>query len=236
MFLVKRSRIISIILVLSVVAFTLCIIGVTSNSTVDNKEITVVLDAGHGGIDNGVTGRYTGAKESELNLSITKKVKNNLIKAGIKVVLTRESSNGLYGLATKNRKRKDMLKRKEIIESVNPNLVLSIHQNYYSLPSRRGAQVFFDEGKEESKSFAKKLQQSLNNMEEASRECSILKGDYYILNSHQYPSALVECGFLSNKEDENLLITEEYQEKIAYAIFKGIIDYLSTTTSYGFNV
>ena len=157
MFLVKRSKVLAIILAISVVAFSLCIFGVSKEANVDSNKITVVLDAGHGGIDNGVSGKYTGALESDLNLAITKKVKNNLIKAGINVVLTRESSNGLYGLATKNRKRKDMLKRKEIIEGASPNLVVSIHQNYYSLPSRRGAQVFFDAGKEESKNLAKKL-------------------------------------------------------------------------------
>ena len=126
MFLVKRSKVIAIILAISVVAFSLCIFGVSKEANVDSNKITVVLDAGHGGIDNGVSGKYTGALESDLNLAITKKVKNNLIKAGINVVLTRESSNGLYGLATKNRKRKDMLKRKEIIEGISPKLVVSL--------------------------------------------------------------------------------------------------------------
>ena len=233
----KKGLVIITILILSIMAFVMCFSAINIISIEGSvSDITVVLDAGHGGVDGGVSGRYTKVKESDLNLIITKKVKHNLIKAGINVVLTRSSENGLYGTATKNLKRKDMQKRQEIIKKANPNLVLSIHMNYYSLPSRRGAQVFYKAEDEESKTLSLKIQQSLNSMEEASRECSILKGDYYLLNCHEYPSALIECGFLSNEEDEKLLTSNEYQEKIAYAIFKGIIDYLTINTSYGFNV
>ena len=72
-------------------------------------------------------------------------------------------------------------------------------------------------------------------MPEASRECEALKGDYYILNCTPYPSIIAECGFLSNPQDESLLITDEYQDKIAYSIFKGVIDYFSQTSFEYFN-
>ena len=120
-----------------------------------------------------------------------------------------------------------MQKRREIIIKANPTLVLSIHMNNYSMQSRRGAQVFYKSGDENAKALATKIQNSLNQMPTASRSCDILKGDYYLLNCTNYPSAIIECGFLSNPEDEKLLISNDYQEELAYTIFKGIIEYLS---------
>ena len=99
--------------------------------------------------------------------------------------------------------------------------------NKYTLSTRRGAQVFYKNDDEHAKILAKNIQESFNSMESASRECSILTGDYYILNCSKYPSVIAECGFLSNPEDEALLITDEYQQAIAYSIFKGIIGYLA---------
>jgi N-acetylmuramoyl-L-alanine amidase len=99
--------------------------------------------------------------------------------------------------------------------------------NKYSASTRRGAQVFYKENDEKGKLLADSVQASFNQMEEAVRECSALKGDYYILNCTDYPSIIAECGFLSNPEDEALLITDEYQDSIAYTIFKGIVGYLA---------
>ena len=189
----------------------------------------MVLDAGHGGIDGGVCGVKTGVKESELNLKVVKLVEKYLISVGMSVTLTRNSDAGLYGLATSNLKKKDMQRRKEIIEGANPDLVVSVHMNKYSLTTRRGAQVFYKQSNGNSQLLATEIQKSFNEMQEASRECSILTGDYYILKCTQYPSVIAECGFLSNNQDELLLVTDEYQEKIAYAIFKGIVGYLANS-------
>ena len=106
------------------------------------NKVKIVLDAGHGGIDGGVSGVSTGIKESELNLKVVKKLETYLISAGMSVTITRNSDAGLYGVATKNLKRKDMEKRRDIIKSVEPHLVVSVHMNKYSLSPRRGAQVF----------------------------------------------------------------------------------------------
>jgi N-acetylmuramoyl-L-alanine amidase len=102
--------------------------------------------------------------------------------------------------------------------------------NKYSNSTRRGAQVFYKKGDERGRMLADSVQQSFNLMEEAVRICSPLSGDYYILNCSNYPSIIAECGFLSNPNDEALLKTESYQDSIAYAIFKGIVGYLSQTT------
>ena len=99
--------------------------------------------------------------------------------------------------------------------------------NKYSLQSRRGAQVFYKKSDETGQLLANEVQNSLNGMDTTVRSYSALSGDYYILNCTPYPSIICECGFLSNPEDEKLLLTDEYQEKISYAIFKGVISYLS---------
>lgn len=237
MYVVKgKNIIIAAVLALACVAAAVCIGAMNKGGgQVSASEIKVVIDAGHGGVDGGVTGVKTGVKESELNLAVARKLAKHFNNAGIDTVLTRDSDAGLYGTATGNLKRKDMEARRDIILKEKPTLVISVHMNKYSVSTRRGAQVFFDENSEYGKLLADCVQESFNAMEEAVRESSALKGDYYILNSHPYPACIAECGFLSNPEDEALLITSEYQEKIAYAIFKGTIDYLTETTSYAQN-
>lgn len=234
MFVLKRRNIlVASVLVIVFLTFILCF-GVLSKNGVgeaSTNKTRIVLDAGHGGIDGGVVGVKTGVKESEINLKVVKKLENYLISAGFSVVLTRNSDAGLYGVATKNLKRKDMEKRRDIINAANPHLVVSIHMNKYSLSTRRGAQVFYKAEDENAKILAASVQQSFNQMESASRTCTILTGDYYILNCSNFPSIIAECGFLSNPEDESLLITEEYQGEVAYAIFKGIVSYMAEVSA-----
>lgn len=233
----KKNFLICSVLLVTVITFIICFNALNKlpkQSLVDTK-MKVVIDAGHGGIDGGVVGVNTGIKESTLNLLVAKELKRCFLSAGIDVVMTRENENGLYGTATSSRKKKDMQKRKNIIENAQPEMVISVHMNKYSVSTRRGAQVFFDKNNQRGVSLANAVQKSLNAMEETVREYSALNGDYYILTSHNYPSIIVECGFLSNPEDEALLMTDAYRQKIAYAIFKGCIDYLSETTFYPFH-
>ena len=229
----RKNLLIISVLIITAITFALCF-GAIANKSVGEasaNKIKVVLDAGHGGVDGGVSGVKTGVKESELNLKVVKKLESYLISAGINVLLTRNSDAGLYGLATTNLKRKDMLKRSQIINEFKPHLVVSVHMNKYSVSTRRGAQVFYKNGDENAKLLATSIQNCFNGMEEASRTCTVLTGDYYILNCSNYPSVITECGFLSNPDDEALLITDEYQDNVAYNIFKGIINYLTTVSS-----
>ena len=238
MIVLKRKNIIIFsVLIATIFTMILCVGAIVTKpiGEASANKIKIVLDAGHGGIDGGVSGVVTGIKESELNLKVVKKLETYLISAGMSVTLTRNSEAGLYGVATKNLKRKDMEKRRDIIKSVEPHLVVSVHMNKYSLSTRRGAQVFFKKGDENAKLLAASIQKNFNDMEEAVRECSILTGDYYILNCTEYTSVIAECGFLSNPEDEALLINENYQDKIAYNIFKGIVGYLAQS-SFNYNV
>ncbi len=228
----KRSVVITSVLLIALITFIVCFGALVKRPVGEatSTGIKIVLDAGHGGIDGGVTGVKTGVKESELNLLIVKRLEKYLSEAGFSVVLTRSSDAGLYGIATKNLKKKDMEKRKEIINSAVPSLVVSVHLNKFSMGSRRGAQVFYKESSDNSKILADSIQCCFNEMDEAPRQSSALVGDYYILNCSDYPSVICECGFLSNPQDEALLITEEYRDKIAYTIFKGVVGYLAQTS------
>ena len=199
--------------------------GVIAASTASAGEKTVVIDAGHGGIDSGVSGVNTGVRESDINLAIARELKGYFAEAGFKVVMSWSSNGGLYGAPTNGFKMRDMKKRKQVIEDSRADMVISIHQNSCSVPSRRGGQVFFDKNSDCGKRLADLIQNSLNGMEECVKKSDALVGDYYMLKCTENPSVIVECGFLTNGEDERLLSSPEYRKKIAYAVFKGAVSY-----------
>lgn len=186
----------------------------------------VVIDAGHGGIDGGVTGKLTRVKESELNLDVCKKIAESLNEKVISCVLTRKNQEGLYGLPTKGFKKRDMNKRKTVIDNSGAKIVISVHMNSCPYPERSGAQVFYKKGDEKSLKLAKKLQDKLNSLPECNKKSSVLTGDYFMLNCTDKTAVLVECGFLSNSHDENLLIKDEYRKKLAVAISDTLFSYL----------
>ena len=196
------------------------------NEDVPNINYTIVLDAGHGFPDPGSIGRVSKVKEAEINLKITNLLAAKLQKLGIKVVLTRSGENGLYGLYSTNYKKRDMAKRKEVIENVKPNMVVSVHMNSFTNSKLRGAQVFYDKTSEISRDLALSIQSFFASTLPASDK-GVSVGDYYMLKCTTAPSVICECGFLSNSEDEALLLTPSYQEKVATCIYKGIINFLN---------
>lgn len=221
----KLILIISIFLIIILSFVTALSVVSSSGGEIPAYPINVVIDAGHGGIDHGTAGCSKKVYESDINLAIAYKLKSYFEKANIGVIMTRKDKNGLYGSSIAGFKKRDMLKRKEIITSSGADLVISIHLNKYVLPSRRGAQVFFRQDCPLGTLAAKKIQEKFNKSINTERELSALKGDYYILNCSEIPSVIAECGFLSCPEEEELLIDEQYQDKIAYNIFAGCIAY-----------
>ena len=197
-------------------------------SEADSK-MKIVLDAGHGGIDGGVVGKNTKIKESDINLEITLRLKEVLSEMGFEVVLTRKTEAGLYGAATKWFKKKDMQRRKEIIQEEDPSLVISVHQNLYPSKSSRGAQVFYKKESENGERFAKALQSQLNELYEevGVRARNAATGNYFMLECTEKPSVIVECGFLSSPADEALLVTPTWQRKLAERIAAGVVAYLA---------
>lgn len=197
-------------------------------SAFDNS-LRIVLDAGHGGIDGGVVGRNTGVKESDLNLAIVYRLKDCLEEIGFQVELTRKTEAGLYGTTAKGFKKRDMQRRKEIIEEVNPALVISIHQNYYPTRGTRGGQVFYSKTQSGSQKLALSLQEKLNVLyaKENVKERIAASGEFFMLECADCPSVIVECGFLSNADDERLLSTETWQKNLSESLASGVMDYFS---------
>lgn len=226
LFICKKGLIITFAVILAFGAIAGICAGAIGASAHDGGR-TVVIDAGHGGIDAGVRGVKTSTKESEINLSIAKYLRGYFADAGFNAVMTRTTQGGLYGTSTKGFKMRDMKKRKEIIENNNADMVISVHQNFCPIPSRRGGTVFFDKNSEVGRRLAEHIQNSLNSMKECVKKNEALAGDYYMLKCTENPSVIVECGFLSNADDEALLLTEEYKKLLAYAIFKGAVGYYS---------
>lgn len=221
---------------LFVSAAVLCFQALSAPQTVFSEEdsgMKIVLDAGHGGIDGGVVGKTTGARESDLNLAITLKLADELDALGFDVVLTRKTEAGLYDTASSGFKKRDMQRRKEIIEATKPALVLSIHQNRYATQSTRGAQVFYLASNEKSTRLARCLQNGLNALYETEgvKHRKIMAGDYFILKCAPCPSVIIECGFLSSPADEALLLNDEWQRRLAQNIAAGVMRYLSDSVS-----
>ena len=202
-------------------------------SAFSEGEMRIVLDAGHGGIDGGVVGRATGVKESDINLAITLCLKDVLEDMGFEVTLTRKTEAGLYGAPTKGFKKRDMQRRKEIIEAAQPTLVISIHQNYYPSKSLRGGQVFYNKADKNSLKLAKILQKQVNALyaEENVKAREIQAGQYYMLECTSYSSVILECGFLSNSADESLLSSAVWQEKLSHGVATGVVEYLTDYTA-----
>ncbi len=223
----KVIKLKSFLVILGVILVSVILgVGVVKVITIDSipRHIyTIVLDAGHGGRDDGCSG-VGGTKESEINLAITKKLKGYLEDLGIRVVLTRADGNGLYKSNVDNYKQSDMEERIKIITKAKPDLVVSIHCNSYADSSVSGAQAYYLEGDEIGKEFAIAMQSQMISILDNARS-EIGKGDYYLLKETSSPAVIVEAGYLSNVVDEKNLRDETYQNRVAYAIMCGIVKY-----------
>lgn len=217
----KRTILIALCIILCVVGVVVYFTAIRSTFQ-PKPQYTIVIDAGHGGRDGGAVGS-SGVTESELNLEFSLKLKEMCEDYGFKVVLTRKDMNGLYSIFASNKKKSEMKKRQEIIEKAKPDVVVSIHMNSFSFSSS-GAQCFYASGNESGQALATSVQQALSTEIEHTGLAAKV-GDFYVLNCTDYASVLVECGFLSNPEEERKLCDEEYQSNFCRTILYGILDY-----------
>ncbi|MGI5948124.1 MAG: N-acetylmuramoyl-L-alanine amidase [Lachnospiraceae bacterium] len=189
----------------------------------------VVIDSGHGGNDPGKIG-VSGQKEKDINLQIAKKLKSYLEAANVAVVMTRESDIGLYKESDSHKKSADMKKRCQIIDEAEPVLAVSIHQNSYHQEEICGAQVFYYKNSEKGQRLAEILQKRFDYVLGEAENRRKAKGNdsYYLLLNVKAPIVIVECGFLSNTEEAAKLSDEEYQDRIAWTIHLGILQYMNT--------
>lgn len=193
--------------------------------TVPSRNYTVVIDPGHGGTDPGSIGYKTKVHEADLNLKLSLMLKEKLESAGINVIMTRNNEKAMIEGSGRAWKKQDMELRKTLIKNTRPNMVISLHQNSHTNHHYRGAQVFYDKTSDISKQIADFIQEQFKQDLDKSIKATS-PGDYFMLKCSAAPSVIVECGFLSNEEDEKLLLDETYQIKIVDCIHKGIVKFL----------
>ena len=224
---VKKKTICIFLAILLIFCSILGIFYAVSATSSPKHNYTVVVDAGHGGIDNGSIG-YAGTLESEINLWYANTLKEYLSQFGFKVVMTRSDDNGLYSPFAQNKKKDDMQARQKIIEKSKPDMVISIHMNSFSQVSSRGAQVFYAKDSTLGELLAQNIQEQFKKtLVKPRSSCQV--GDYFIVNCTSYPSVIVECGFISNPEEEQLLLTEDYKNQVCYSVVCGVLSYLMET-------
>lgn len=188
----------------------------------------IYLDPGHGGPDGGAGD--TEALEKDIALVVAHKLRDYLQQQGALVLMTREDDRDLADPEIKGlskRKAMDLRRRVQLINESEADLFISIHLNSIPSPRWRGAQTFYIPNDANNKRLALLIQDEfINTLENTKRKAKIIK-DIYLLEQANKPGALVEIGFLSNSEERALLINSEYQEKVAFSIYKGIMRYFS---------
>ena len=185
------------------------------------------LDAGHGGMDPGKIG-IDGSLEKDINLQIAERLKMYLEASDVDVIMTREDDRGLYEESDDSKKMADMKNRCKKIEEANPDLVVSIHQNSYHEEAIRGGQVFYYKTSVRGKKLAESLQKRFDYvLGDSNKRQAKANDNYYLLLHVKEPIVIAECGFLSNREEAKKLETEEYQDRLAWTLHMGIMEYLN---------
>lgn len=212
--------------IIALIVTSICLIFLfvhTIRSSEQRKHIRpflIVIDPGHGGKDQGAS-RDT-IYEEDINFQVALYLKNLLEMQDVTVIMTRTMDVDLASNQSKNRKREDLQQRVIIMEDAD--VFVSIHMNISLDTSVKGSQVFFGKGNEESEKLANTITTELKKLNQSKFEPKI--GNYYILNETTTTGVLIECGFLSNEEEREKLTKSKYQEKIAYAICVGIMEYI----------
>lgn len=227
----KRFGIISTILLISLFVFVFQV--ASSKQTVQTVSLPVsnkviVLDAGHGKPDEGAQSS-NGTTEAETNLKITLKVQSLLEQSGATVVLTRSDENAIYDLdktTLRQKKISDIHNRVKIGNESSADIFVSIHLNKISQQQYYGWQCFYRQNDEKSTALAKSLQENLNDsIQKENKRVSMKLDNVYIIKHVEIPISIVECGFLSNPEEETQLLSDDYQNRLAWGIYNGIMDY-----------
>lgn len=217
----------AVILLISMAAAARGAAMLVSSTEVKKAQYTVVIDAGHGGSDPGKVG-INGALEKDINLEIALSVRDFLEEEDVRVIMTRETAEGLYDKNASNKKVDDMKKRIVIMEKEKPDAVISIHQNSYHEESVSGPQVFYYNGSVEGKKMADIMQaQLIQGMKPEKERVAKENSSYYLLKKTSAPIVIVECGFLSNSREAEYLCTPLYREKMAWNIHLAVLRYLN---------
>ncbi len=230
----KRIQVIILFIMLGILTFTIQVGDISYktkevNSNIDDEKI-VVLDAGHGTPDEGAESS-NGTTEAKINLSITYKIKELLEQNGYKVIMTRSGDNEIYdsnATSIREKKNSDIKNRVKIGNESNADIFVSIHLNKIQQSQYWGWQTFYKKGNEQGKKLAENIQNNLTQViQKENKRVPLEINNVYIIKNIKIPTTIVECGFLSNPEEEQLLQNDEYQSKLALGIYNGIDEYFN---------
>lgn len=182
----------------------------------------IMIDPGHGGRDSGTM--YHNILEKDINLEISKVLETKLSELGAIVYMTRTQDIDLSSIYDSGKKRGDLYRRLLYIKKKKSDLYLSIHINWYQNSANKGAEVLYNSINPKNELLATAIMDEFKETLNSKRE--IKTTDLYMYRNTTTPGVLIECGYLSNPEERNLLQNQEYQEKIATSISKGVITYL----------
>ena len=191
----------------------------------------IVIDAGHGGEDSGAVAN--GVLEKDINLDIALRLRDMLRVCGFEVVMTRDADVSIYDSSSstiRSKKQSDLKNRAAIINKSKDQILVSIHQNKFEQEKYSGTQVFYSTNDPDSERLAQAIRQSVRGMlqPDNQRELKPAGDSIYILREAQIPAVIVECGFISNREEASKLSDEEYRRQMAFAICCGVTEYLSS--------
>lgn len=215
-----EKKIITLILIILIITIASITIASAKEQPLKGKIITI--DPGHGGRDPGTY--YNNIFEKDLNLQISLQLEKKLLEQGATVYLIRRSDIDLSSIYDPKKKRGDLYRRLLMIKENKSDLYISIHINWYQNIYYKGAEVLYNSINQNNKKLAESIMQEFKESLNSNR--NIHTTDLYMYKNTTIPGVLVECGYLSNYQERNLLITEQYQEKIANSITTGIINYI----------
>lgn len=198
-----------------------------SQQAAKQPRYTIVIDPGHGGNDPGKIG-INDVPEKDVNLTISLELKGILEQNDCRVVMTRQKDEALYQAGDTNKKVADLRARCQMINDSGADAVISIHQNSFTAESSRGAQVFYRASSQEGKKLADILQtQLVSGLDPDNRRVAKANSDYFMLKNTTATMVIVECGFLSNSKEAELLTQASYQRRVAWAVALGVLQYVS---------
>lgn len=201
----------------------------TMNTGVSAAPFTIVVDAGHGGIDGGAVAK-DGTEEKGINLAIAQKLDIMLRAFGATTVMTRSEDISIHDSSAatiKAQKISDIHNRLKLVNDTPNSILISIHQNFFEQPQYHGMQVFYSKNTAESQTMAQHIQTATATLLQTDNQRKIKPGEsnLYLLHKATHPSVLVECGFMSNVEENSQLKQAAYQKQLAFCITKGVLDF-----------
>ncbi len=202
---------------------------VTAVNAEDHSKPTIVIDAGHGGEDGGAVSN-NGILEKDINLEIALTLQKFFIQGGFEVVMTRSEDKAIYNsdaVTLREKKVSDIHNRTKICNENINNIFISIHQNKFEQSQYYGTQVFYSQNSMMSSTLAECIRLAIIGtlQNDNSRQCKPATDSVYILKNATVPAVLVECGFLSNPQEEALLKTKQYRNQMAFAIYSGFLEF-----------